>query len=156
MGRVNIGYKNETQLGLLVAYTFKATGWPDPHMLLHSHVKDGEADVITDITSDKLFIEWVYIVDIEANRLHVLSHAQIGKQREGLLEIGAKEGYEERSRYGHFLVASLDLNRKDFPKIPDAYSLEVEETIEDFGNVQPTVDDGEEDFVSHTSNDDEE
>jgi hypothetical protein len=125
---MNLGYREETMAGLMVAYSYKATGYPDPHLMFHGHAPQEATDPMTEVTSDKLFIEWVYIVDVEANMLHVLNNAQVGnKIRKGLKMIGPphllREGIGDKpgDAYAHWHVASVPLTADKLPKIKDAY-----------------------------------
>jgi len=125
-GRHDFGYKRETENGLLVCYAYAATGFPDPHGLWHTHAaKEVGASRMTEKTSDKLFIEWVYIIDLEANMLHVLAHGNIDRVRPGLTVIGSRGNGEGKNEdYCHFHMASVPLSEQEFPHIADPYPPE--------------------------------
>ncbi len=128
-GEYDSGYKHETDAGLEVIAAFKKTGYPDPEMKHHSHVESPVKDsFMTEKTSDKLFIEWVYIIDIEAGLLHVLANARVGEQREDLRQVGPAQELESRPEsgvcYAHYHMASVPLSNDEFPDIPLPYDVE--------------------------------
>lgn len=124
--RMNVGYREETVSGLMIAYAYKATGFPDPHVLFHSHREEPIDALMNQDTADKLFIEWVYIVDVEANMLHVLGHGRTGVVKPGLRQVGPAQDCTD-CFYAHWLVASVPLSQKTWPaKIASAYPEEEE------------------------------
>lgn len=74
---------------------FKKFGFADPDRKWHQH-SDGspEDNQMTNETVDPLFIEWMYIFNLEKNCLYVFGHR----------EAKGKGGYE------HYLVTTLDLD----------------------------------------------
>lgn len=125
--RLNMGYRDETVAGLLIAYAYKNTGFPDPDVMFHSHREEtDDAVLMNQDTSDKLFMEWVYIVDAEANMIHVLCNGRTGVVKPGLRQVGPAQDCMDCT-YAHWLVASVPLSKKAWPKkIASAYPEEEE------------------------------
>ena len=98
--------------------------------------KDAPDGRITNEESDALFIEYVYVVDTDANKLHILKNVQVelnsawleGWNGEGYFFKHIKEGGEtisvyQNSAYKHVLAVSLDLDGDE----PDWDNLITEE-----------------------------
>lgn len=97
-----------------IAKAKQETGFPDPEAQHHQH---GDlSDKITSDDSDPLFIEWVYVVDVEKRTLEVLaSHRGRGYKS---LTNWKGEKYQE-PQYVHFSVGvfSLDGSEPDWEAI---------------------------------------
>jgi hypothetical protein len=97
-------------------YPLKPSGfYPDPEAQFHEH-NDLTADHnITSDDPDPLFIEWVYVIDPEANAVHVLSHqgrtVNKGRYREIPVTTNGKTDYGT-SVYWHEPIVTLATNDK--------------------------------------------
>jgi len=86
----------------------KRTGFPDPDSKYHSH---GElTDKITSENCDPLFIEWVYVVEVEKHRMDILCSTRDGGWHEE--DLGNGQTFR-RPNYKHVLVTTIDLNGKE-------------------------------------------
>jgi len=98
---------------LAILCNIEQAGYPDLEAKYHSHVtKDGAQ--ITDLDSDPLFIEWVYIVDPEERTITILTH-QSDKKTEGNVReepIKRDDGYWDYGHcaFRHVEVAKVDLD----------------------------------------------
>lgn len=86
--------------------TYQKTGYTDPEAKYHKH-GSGVKDQFTPKSCDALWIEWLYIIDGEKEKLLVYSNYDTGKKK---MEKGFNGTEYESSVYAHKLVAEIDLN----------------------------------------------
>ncbi len=82
------------------------TGFPDPMAKWHMHGDLGAH--LTHDDSDPLFIEWVYVIDAENQKMLIYTHGRAkGTHKEGPRRDGQKW---ESPNYTHYFVCELDIN----------------------------------------------
>ena len=125
-GKLGVANKGDTALQAFVDVYIKGHkgGWssfPD-ECYCHSPefvMRDGARDeMMTDKTADPLFIEWVYVIDVENKKMLIYVGGRAkGKHIEKSLP--DKDTGEVRSwkseNYKHYLVCELDIN----PDVPE-------------------------------------
>lgn len=115
--------EREVQAAAAIAKARQETGYPDPEAKHHEHGK--LTDKITSEAPNPLFIEWVYVVDVEKRTITVLAHQDDGKT-EGRVRLGGPtrrhDGYWDYGHcaFRHIKVAEVSL---DGPE-PDWDTLE--------------------------------
>lgn len=99
----------------------RAGMWQD----VPSDVKADEGDIrlMNERSADKLFIEWVYIIDLVEGQMHVLSHCSPEHVRPGLRQVGPPH----KSGYCHWHVGSVSFSARKFPSLKDAGASEEDE-----------------------------
>ena len=76
-------------------------------------MRDGIRDApVTSIEPDALSIEWVYIVDVEAKKLHILIH---GRAKGSTTETTDAGDSWENPNYKHYHVVSFDIDADRAP-----------------------------------------
>lgn len=95
----------ETTEDYEVLRNIKTTGYPDPLAKWHKH---GHKDRhLTQVDCDPLFIEWVYIINVEALKMIVLTHGRAeGKHKETSFD-GQRTWMSPN--YTHYFVCAIDL-----------------------------------------------
>lgn len=115
-GLIDFGYKRETESGLAIVKNYQEKGFPDPDMIHHTHQEGEISDSrVTQESSDKLFIEWVYVIDEEAEKIHVLAAGQVGKTLKSLKQIGPSQRISTGEHYAHFHLKSVSFDAYEFP-----------------------------------------
>jgi hypothetical protein len=116
-------------------------GYPDPEAKFHSHNDLNEIveQQITSDNSDPLFIEWVYILDPEANAIHVLTHESCPKTKlkkpletepDGSTREYVRKLSGGRYHYGHCVYRHALRATVTFDKKPDWEAIECGETYQ--------------------------
>lgn len=110
-------YDEDSSLGIdeEIKEKIEETGYPDPEAEYHEHTLDGDITVedqqITHREPDPLFVEWVYVVDPEQEKMIILTHKSV--EREPGQEPYEGDGYEEIEPgvfdYGHCIYKHVKL-----------------------------------------------
>ena len=99
--------------GRIYVETHQTTGYPDPQALYHQHDTPGSpATIMTPANTDRLFMEWGYVVDPDQNRLHVLVGGvatPVSYTVEVIRRDGTHKFWPDKMRYTRGVVESLDL-----------------------------------------------
>ena len=95
----------------------------DPDFVMRDGDRSNEP-FLTDKAADPLFIEWVYVIDIENKKLIIYTHGRAkGETEEKVLDRKTKEVRKWSSpNYTHYLVCELDINPDT--KEPDWEAIE--------------------------------
>lgn len=109
--------KTETDKEILKNIT--ETGYPDPIAKWHSHGDLGEH--YTQNNADALFIEWMYIIDAENQKMLIFTNGRAkGEHKEK-----SRDGRSwSSSNYTHYFVCEVDLSCVSF--VPDWEKIEKE------------------------------
>lgn len=105
---------------------YRKTGFPDPEAEHHEHGSRAQAQFSSDFP-DPLFIEWVYLIDLNRNTLSIFAHKPDLNHKNGYPLTGdpvkRADGYMEYGHcaYRHELVATISL---DASKGPDWEEIE--------------------------------
>ena len=112
-----------------IQQNIKRTGYPDPEATYHQHdTRPVEEQQITSDNPDPLFIEWIYVIDPEAAKFHVLVRS--GKSKPSTITLGGEWCVPDgngRWDYGHCIYwhESVGSFSVDGPE-PDWARLEAE------------------------------
>ena len=95
-----------TETEIEVINNRKETGFPDPLAKWHSH---GNVDEhMNQDNSDALFIEWVYVIDPEFQKMYVFTHGRAKGEHEEVSYDGQRKW--KSSNYKHYFVCEIDLS----------------------------------------------
>lgn len=133
-GKLGVANKGDTALKAFVEIYIKGHkgGWSAFPKECYCHsaefvMRDGaknDAPLMTNKTVDPLFIEWVYVIDIENKKLIIYTGVRAeGEHEESVTDKKTKEIRKwESPNYKHYLVCEVDINPD--AKEPDWEAIE--------------------------------
>jgi len=97
-----ISPRNEEEVKMLMDY--RNTGYPDPEAKYHKHNTEDLINIqITNETTEPLWHEWVYVIDVEKNKIEVLYSRLVEDELPDQIKY-------EKSNYAHFKAAEIDID----------------------------------------------